>query len=232
MPKASPTDRRVFWERKILTWDHDRYDPPATGASLLARAQSRLGTSIRHRMELALAALTPHLEGKRVIELGCGTGRLAPLLIERGAAEYVGYDLAEGAVARASDGARSAGFGDRVRFEQIDVSSLRSLDSDIVVSLGLLDWLDDGQIEHVFELGRGTHFLHSFSEARRSFVQAVHSAYVFVAYGHASRGYVPAYHQASMLASMARARGASSTRFVRDPRLSFGTFITSLSDDS
>lgn len=51
--------------------------------------------------DLALTELAPSLAGKRVLELGCGTGRLAPRVLAAGALTYTGVDGSQGMLTRA-----------------------------------------------------------------------------------------------------------------------------------
>src|SRR5258708_11819857 len=58
-----------------------------------------------------------------VLELGCGTGRLALPLMKSGAS-VVGIDRSDAMLARARAKARRAGLGDRVRFVRGDIRRL------------------------------------------------------------------------------------------------------------
>jgi SAM-dependent methyltransferase len=49
----------------------------------------------------AIRALLPHLEGKRVVDLGCGFGWFARWAKEQGAAHVLGLDLSENMIRRA-----------------------------------------------------------------------------------------------------------------------------------
>src|SRR2546430_945199 len=93
-------DPQQFWEDKILRWEADRYGRSAH-SSWLERVASRLSGSLRARLALAESLLRPHVAGRRVVELGCGSGLLAAPLVEAGAASYLGIDIARSAIASA-----------------------------------------------------------------------------------------------------------------------------------
>ena len=72
---------------------------------------------------LVAAALGGALDGGRVLELGCGTGQIAALLLERHPSmRYVGVDLSPSMLAPAR--ARLARFGDRARLEEATATAL------------------------------------------------------------------------------------------------------------
>ena len=96
-----PIDPKSFWNAKILGWEDSRYKDPATAPSLAERIAGRVSTSLRFRLEEAVRLLAPHLPGRRVVELGCGSGLLAERLLALGAASYQGFDISDAAIARA-----------------------------------------------------------------------------------------------------------------------------------
>src|SRR6266704_4816361 len=70
------------------------YDDPGffAGYSTL----ERFGAGWERALEHAdLLALLPDVDGRRVLDLGCGAGQLARHLATSGAAEVVGVDLSE-----------------------------------------------------------------------------------------------------------------------------------------
>ena len=104
----------------------------------------------------ASAAVSDTREISAVLEIGSGPGELALEIADRLAgAEVVGIDLADAMVARASDAARAAGLGDRVRFQVGDAAALPLPDGsfDTVVStLSLHHWSDPAAVFN--EIGR------------------------------------------------------------------------------
>ncbi|MDE2668360.1 MAG: methyltransferase domain-containing protein [Chloroflexota bacterium] len=85
-----------------------------------------------------LLALVEPVSGGRVVDLGCGTGVLTPVLHEHTqAAETVGVDRSEAMLAQSEQHA-----GDGVRFEQGDIATFRGNGLDVVFSNAALQWVD------------------------------------------------------------------------------------------
>lgn len=55
---------------------------------------------------LVIALMTAHVEGKKVIDIGCGSGILALTAMKLGAASAIGFDIDEEAVAHARENAQ------------------------------------------------------------------------------------------------------------------------------
>ena len=94
----------------------------------------------------ALRQVNLSLDGRKVIEVGCGTGRNTVWLAER-AAEIVGLDFSEAMLARA----RARVKDPRVRFIQHDARAtwpLADSSADIVVAMLILEHVD--HLETVF----------------------------------------------------------------------------------
>jgi ubiquinone/menaquinone biosynthesis C-methylase UbiE len=101
-------------ERTITVAEAERYyDRIGRGLDRFAR--------IEERAQLDLAEHGVFERAKAVVELGCGTGRLAERLLERhlpGEARYVGLDLSAEMVRVTAE--RLARFGDRVEVRKTD----------------------------------------------------------------------------------------------------------------
>lgn len=224
LPKASA---KTFWESRILDWEAGRYSLHDTRRNWLERLADRSSNSLRFRMETASSALMQFVPGRRVLELGCGSGRLAARLIASGATEYTGVDIAQSAVDAGNAAAEHAGLSEQVRFVCHDVTRLDPFKADIVFSLGLFDWLTPEQIRTLFASCQGMEFMHSISEQRGGLSQRLHQLYVYLAYGHKSGGYVPQYYSIQQMREVAGV-SVSNMNVFRHPRLHFGAIITSL----
>jgi SAM-dependent methyltransferase len=219
-------DPATFWDRKIIGWEVGRYDRDEKKSSLFEKFANSASSSLRVRLALARDILSENCQGKHIVEIGCGSGRIAADLIEAGAASYHGFDISPVAI----DAAREATghMSDKVRFDVSDIKSLPDIEADIVFSLGLLDWLEEADLKILFEKYKGRDFLHSYSEQRMALSQFIHRAYVFLAYGRSTGSYVPKYMKSEWLCDLSRPYFDGPIHVVRDPRLSFGAFMTSI----
>lgn len=221
----SSFDRRAFWEAKILSWEEGRYAQSSTEGGLLERIADWSSDSLRFRLQITGELLAPHVQGRHVVDVGCGSGRLAPAILQAGAASYLGLDLADAAIEVAQRRATEEGWGDRATFAVADVHHLPDTPRDVVISLGLTDWLDDPELRTLFDWAGDAHYLHALSEDRRSVTQWLHKTYCYLAYGHRTDGYVPRYFSCEHLAAMSPHHEAW---VYRHKRLSFGALVSSL----
>jgi len=219
---------KKFWEGKILGWEQGRYGQKEKRSSVLEKLADRSSASLRFRMEITGQLLVPHVEGKRIVEIGCGSGLLSETLLAAGAQSYIGYDIAENAIDHASRSAAKSGFSDKARYEVAAVSDLPDLEADLVFSLGLLDWLTDEELKTVFKVGGSADFLHAIAEKRASLSQLIHRAYVQMAYGHKTGSYRPRYYRISEIELLLRPYTDAKLHVYRDPLLSFGALVSSL----
>lgn len=220
-------DPKQFWEGKIAAWETGRYDR-AQGGKPLERLADAASSSLRFRLRSTAELLAPHVRGLRVADLGCGTARLARPLLQAGAASYVGVDIAASAIDGARARASEEGWAAVAELHVGSVRTMPPLQADLVVSLGLVDWLDDAELDTMFARSGGAHFMHAISERRAAPAQWVHRLYTRVAYGWWNGGYVPRYHRADHLPRIAVAHRPGPFFIWRHPELSFGAYITTL----
>lgn len=131
MTTALTATRRYFEKRADAI---DRfYAVPVTGNHALRRGPWR-------GRELAVAALAQH-PAARVLDVGCGPGRVAEAVIEAGASSYVGIDLSLHMLELA-----------RARLQRFDSVELLEGDFleldvpgafDVILALGLFDYLEE-----------------------------------------------------------------------------------------
>ena len=226
--KAHPTaEPQAFWNAKILGWEASRYGGAAS-PDLVEGVAGRVSSSVRFRLDVVARLLAPHLTGRRVVELGCGSGLLAERLLELGAASYQGYDFSEAAIARAEQRAAGSPRGEAMRFAVAAIADLPPQGDALVISLGLIEWLTPAELDHLFALSRQGSCLHALSERRRSAAQLIHRAYVHFSYGWKNGGYVPQYHQMAEIAAIANRHEIGRLNVFRHPRLRFGIFVSDL----
>lgn len=216
-----------FWEDKILTWERGRYHfLQKEGLSVLEIIANKLSSSLRRRVELAGELLAKHLAGKSVLEVGCGSGHLTKAILASGVQSYKGVDIAPAAIAAAKSRSLLEGWGQIVDFQVGDIDSLLGQKFDVVVSLGLTDWLSDNDLNALFALSRHGDFFHSISERKISISQLLHKIYVQLSYGYKTAGYKPRYFTVAEIERYVSYSGHKGY-FFREPELSFGAFISS-----
>ena len=221
-------DKKDFWEKKILGWEDSRYAAAPDRMSLLERIARRSSDSLRFRLDIAADLLRPHLGGKVLLDVGCGSGLLFQRLLDAGAKHFIGIDLAESAIVKARELAEEHGYANRTTFLAGNLDDMDLPECDVVVGLGLLDWLTDEEIDLLFGKVEGTRVLFSISERRRSPSQFLHRLYVHLSYGRKTGAYVPAYHDTTVMTAMLERHGFTGVQVVRDRRLSFGALLHNL----
>ena len=84
------------------------------------------------------------IQGKHVIDVGCGPGHYCVALARRGAGRVLGLDFAPGMIDLARSNARSAGVGDVCDFACEDFMSFQApVSFDYAVLMGFMDYIRD-----------------------------------------------------------------------------------------
>ena len=115
-----------------------------------------------------------------------------------------------------------------MHFSVAGITDLHPQEDALVVSLGLIEWLDPTEVDHLFALGSHGPFFHGLSEQRWSVAQLVHRVYVHLSYGRKTGGYVPQYHQATEIAAIAKRHQINQLNIYRRRKLRFGIFVSNL----
>lgn len=110
---------------------------------LVGRTWDRLTRrNLHERLEFCITTLSP-LSGRRVLDVGCGSGRGAIALAEHGA-HVVGIDVSSRMLELAGRLAAANGVADRCRFEHGDVLGMdRDRVFDDVVATGFFDYIHE-----------------------------------------------------------------------------------------
>ncbi len=84
------------------------------------------------------------IEGKTVLDVGCGPGHYAITLAQRGAAHVLGIDFADGMLRIAAEHARASGAGGRCEFRQADFLTFCPPETfDYVILMGFMDYMPE-----------------------------------------------------------------------------------------
>jgi SAM-dependent methyltransferase len=135
------------------------------------RALERVATRLFRRAmvvryEKTLAGCQP-IQGRSVIDIGCGPGHYSIALARAGAAKVIGLDFAPGMLKIARERAASYGVGDRCTFALDDFLTYPVSEKfDYAIVMGFMDYIRDPRvvIDRVLEITRGRAFF-SFPKA-------------------------------------------------------------------
>lgn len=160
--------QKELWQTDIEDWEAHRYGGKISLQSVIHWATRNSNRALRHRMQIPLIHLAPHISSKHITEIGCGAAPLCREFIKLGARAYHGYDISEKALQAARN---RAGSDDRITFECMDVLNIPALNTDFVFSAGFTHWISLDRVDHMLKIGRGVNFLHHFSERRLNLKQ-------------------------------------------------------------
>jgi 2-polyprenyl-3-methyl-5-hydroxy-6-metoxy-1,4-benzoquinol methylase len=113
-------------------------------AGVLQRAANAiLRRSLLLRFERVFERMGP-LDGRSILDVGCGSGTYAVRAASAGAARVVGIDLAPAMIRLARERATSQGVANRCEFLAVDCLEFQTSGSfDFVVAMGVMDYVAD-----------------------------------------------------------------------------------------
>jgi 2-polyprenyl-3-methyl-5-hydroxy-6-metoxy-1,4-benzoquinol methylase len=127
----------VYWDRQAPAFDA-LYSGRKNDVSRLWDRLTR--QNIRQRFDFTMRAVAP-VNGKRILDVGCGPGWYCCALAERGAEQVVGLDLAPQMLSLAQRLAKQRGVQERCQFFCSDILAYRqSQPFDDVVVMGFFDY--------------------------------------------------------------------------------------------
>jgi SAM-dependent methyltransferase len=133
MPSSAPAPQRV---RDRFRTKAQQFDDLYEDERLLVRL---LRPGLFRRRQLAVETVCAYQE-PRVLDVGCGSGRIGEFVLEAGTSHYVGVDFSEPMIELAQ--ARLERFTDRVELLTDDFLTAPLNGSfDVVLALGLFDYL-------------------------------------------------------------------------------------------
>jgi 2-polyprenyl-3-methyl-5-hydroxy-6-metoxy-1,4-benzoquinol methylase len=99
--------------------------------------------SMKLRFFMTLEGCNP-VEGKSVLDVGCGPGHYGAALARRGAGKVLGIDFAEGMLEIARQNARQAGVADKCEYRIGDFTKETfKKEFDYVILMGFMDYMAD-----------------------------------------------------------------------------------------
>ncbi|MBC7538052.1 MAG: class I SAM-dependent methyltransferase [Bacteriovorax sp.] len=149
-----PNSPVTYWEEKILHWERLRYSQWLFFYPLSWTVRSRLNSSvkiIKKRLQ------TDWL----VLELGCGSGIFA-FNIANEVGHYLGVDIAANAIALAKKKNRHT----QLQFLAADIMKISFEKKDVVIFLGLTDWLEVEQLRELFSKLHTNNVFFSYTETK------------------------------------------------------------------
>jgi 2-polyprenyl-3-methyl-5-hydroxy-6-metoxy-1,4-benzoquinol methylase len=133
------------------------YDKPTPARIVINKLFRK---SMRLRYVRTLEGCRP-LEGRTVLDAGCGSGVYSVALAEGGAARVTGIDFATAMIRLAAARAQASGVGGRCEFKQADFFDLPDSEIyDYVILTGFMDYVADpaGAVEKALRLTRSRAF--------------------------------------------------------------------------
>ena len=202
-----------FWDENILLWEEKKYK----------EVFFDVNSSVKNRLNTAVSVLHQMPEGARLVELACGSGRLWEKINTLPFEDYTGVDFSKIAIESFQNKIKNFKNKNSLKVSLVCEDCTKNIyPADIVVSLGLLDWLDDKQVKNLAEDYKDTWYLHSFSEKRLSFSQIAHSLYSLT---HYRKDYFPCYRRAGELLNIF---GEKAKIYRNCKALNFSAFVYNL----
>lgn len=153
-------DSSTYWDKKIIGWENRHY----------GNLNSSKGSSVFVRMIEAaryLNELKTNKKNIRILDLGCGTGRILELIYTKDNFYYQGVDISNKAIETARDNYtyQNVIFTNQNIIQSIDNSLL---DMDICLILGLTDWLNEAECVAILSKLKTTKVLISFTQKEKN----------------------------------------------------------------
>lgn len=143
-----------FWEEKIITWEKSRYSWWCVFYPF--------AWSVKRRLKLASQFIVKQQpKNWTVVELGCGSGYLAQRL-DGYLGRYLGIDISKSAIEIAKTRVRSPIF----EFRNENIITFEIPKSDVVIFLGVTDWLSEQELEHLLNRLNSSYILFSYTEQK------------------------------------------------------------------
>lgn len=210
-----------YWDRRIEEWESSAYLSGDVRPSIheLVAALFR-ADAIKERLKVAMRLLKPIVLGRTVLELGCGGGHPSLALLKHGAEKVIGIDMSGKALNMAEGRAKALNLKDRLILIRGDVRTIEFPDTDITVSLGLLDYLNPEEVKSVVSRLNSPVVLLSFTRSNPKLSLTLQKLY------HKSLGCPQlCFHNPAKIAELLLKKGYKGLRFSTCKTMKLGTII-------
>ena len=193
-----------FWNQEILNWTKKSYDSPNKNFQPII-ARKKIAESLLDRANKPL----------RILEVGCGCTQISPSKYK----SYLGIDSAEKAISL-----NKRNYSENVNVKFIhkrikDLSTEDLKDYNLILSLGVIDWIEDNEVKKLFELSKDKLFIHSFSNKNKSLQQLAYKVFKKLI----QRKPIPNFHSKQFIQS-----NLKNSRLISSREMKFCTIVTNI----
>ncbi|MBI5418045.1 class I SAM-dependent methyltransferase [Candidatus Poribacteria bacterium] len=149
-----------YWNNKIIEWEKSAYEKDSRNSNFIEKIANLFRGIVRERMALTIKTLSPFVKDKTIIDIGCGSGILASELLKFNPKKIIGIDISENAIAKA----KKCIIDKRCDFFIGDALNFDLPESDIIVGLGVLDFIPKNFLPDFLKKIKSKYFLFSFPE--------------------------------------------------------------------
>ncbi len=179
-----------------------------------------------------LKQLDPNL---RILELGSGSGLLFDKISHIPFKSYTAVDVSENDIKKFEASLKE----EQKKRVRLICSSIQNLnkadlgDYDVVISAGLIDWLDFSELQKVAQISKDKLFMHSFSEkVTTSIPQIIHRLYQRFSIMRKGTNVRSRYHSKEEILKIFKNSSTQEIKVTSYPRGSFGRVITNFPQNS
>jgi 2-polyprenyl-3-methyl-5-hydroxy-6-metoxy-1,4-benzoquinol methylase len=173
--------QKEYWNEFIIDWDKSVYNKDTEKMGFIEKLATKFRGILVFRMNFALDSLKKYIPNKKVIEIGCGTGRFSLELLKMGAESVYGTDISDLAIDEANKMYAEANISkDKFKFESIDLKDFQyneQVKGSLVTGLGILQYLSKDELKNLFAKLNGADLFFEFHEDKFSLIEVCHTIY-------------------------------------------------------
>ena len=132
--------QRTYWNTESNAFEKIYSHEKSVFANYLDRIFRK---DMYRRYEFTLSRSAP-IEGKTILDVGCGNGLYSIECARRGARRVVGLDIAENMIRTCIEHAKQGGYSDLCKFIRSDLLAFETSERfDVTIGMGLFDYIAD-----------------------------------------------------------------------------------------